>query len=42
MQHKEIKVYYESGEVGVFAADLIVENTVIVEGEIDKAPDTST
>ena len=30
-QQKEIKVYYESEEVGVFTADIIVENTVIVE-----------
>ncbi len=30
-QQKEIKVYYESKEVGVFTADIIVENTIIVE-----------
>jgi len=30
-QQKEIKVYYGSEEVGVFTADIIVENTVIVE-----------
>ena len=41
-QQKEIKVYYESEEVGVFTADIIVENKVIVEGEIDKTPDTRT
>jgi len=41
-QQKEIEVYYVSEEVGAFTADIIVENTVIVEGEIDKAPDTRT
>jgi len=41
-QQKEIKVYYESEEVVVFTADIIVENTVIIEGEIDKTPYTST
>ena len=30
-QQKETKVYFESEEVGVFTADIIVENKVIVE-----------
>ena len=39
-QQKEIKVYYESEEVGVFTTEIIVENGYR-RTENDKTPDTS-